>query len=160
MPANEEKNKELSVNQRLARFLENRKMRKTSERFAILDKIYSSSAHIDVATLHQAMLADGFQVSRATVYNTLDLLIEAGLVRRITLGDGVNRYERILVVNNHHHLICTRCGKVKEMKAVKVVEDLIAHKPRSFEPQYYSLYIYGLCSKCAKADKAVAKERK
>ena len=65
MPANEEKNKELSVKQRLARFLENRKMRKTSERFAILDKIYSSSAHIDVATLHQAMLADGFQVGAA-----------------------------------------------------------------------------------------------
>ena len=62
MPANEDKNKELSVKQRLSNFLESRKMRKTSERFAILDKIYASSAHVDVMTLHQAMIADGFQV--------------------------------------------------------------------------------------------------
>ena len=80
MPANEDKNKELSIKQRLSNFLESRKMRKTSERFAILDKIYTSSAHVDVMTLHQAMLADGFQVSRSTVYNTLDLLI-AGFSR-------------------------------------------------------------------------------
>ena len=135
-------------------------MRKTPERFAILDKIYSSSAHVDVVTLRQAMLADGFQVSRATVYNTLDLLIEAGLVRRIILGDGVTRYERIVQANNHHHLICTQCGKVKEMKAVEVVGELLSRKPRSFEPMYYTLYIYGLCSRCAKAEKAAAKERK
>ena len=160
MPANEEKSKELSVKQRLSMYLESRKMRKTSERFAILDKIYTSSAHIDVVTLRQAMLADGFQVSRATVYNTLDLLIEAGLVRRITLGDGVARYERVIQANNHHHLICTRCGKVKEMKAVEVVGELLSRKPRSFEPMYYSLYIYGLCSRCAKADKSAAKEKK
>ena len=160
MPANEEKGKELSVKQRLSIYLETRKMRKTSERFAILDKIYASSAHIDVTTLRQAMLADGFQVSRATVYNTLDLLIEAGLVRRITLGDGVARYERVIQANNHHHLICTRCGKVKEMKAIEVVGELLSRKPRSFEPMYYSLYIYGLCSRCAKADKSAAKEKK
>ena len=160
MPVNEDKSKELSVKQRLSTFLERRKMRKTPERFAILDKIYSSSAHVDVVTLRQAMLADGFQVSRATVYNTLDLLIEAGLVRRIILGDGVTRYERIVLANNHHHLICTQCGKVKEMKAVEVVGELLSRKPRSFEPMYYTLYIYGLCSRCAKAEKAAAKERK
>lgn len=160
MPANEDKNKELSVKQRLSNFLESRKMRKTSERFAILDKIYASSAHVDVMTLHQAMIADGFHVSRATVYNTLDLLIEAGLVRRITLGDGVARYERVMQANNHHHLICTRCGKVKEMKAAEVVGELLSRKPRSFEPLYYTLYIYGLCSRCAKAEKSATKEKK
>jgi Fur family ferric uptake transcriptional regulator len=106
------------------------------------------------------MIADGFQVSRATVYNTLDLLIEAGLVRRITLGDGVARYERVMQANNHHHLICTRCGKVKEMKAAEVVGELLSRKPRSFEPLYYTLYIYGLCSRCAKAEKSATKENK
>ena len=159
MPVNEDKNRELSAKQRLAKYLESRKMRKTTERFTILDKIYASSQHVDVVTLHQAMLADGYQVSRATVYNTLDLLIEAGLVRRITLGDGVTRYERIIQANNHHHLICTRCGKVKEMKAEEVVGNLLSRKPRSFEPLYYTLYIYGLCSRCAKVDKAAMKEK-
>ena len=158
MYSSEEKYRELAVQQKLAQFLENRKMRKTSERFAILDKIYSSSAHIDVVALHTSMLEDGFRVSRATVYNTLNLFIEAGLVRRITLGDGVARYERITPNNNHHHLICTRCGKVKEMKAVEVVGELLSRKPRSFEPTYYTLYIYGLCSRCAKIEKNGSKK--
>ena len=160
MLVNEDKSKELSVRQRLSMFLESRKMRKTTERFVILERIYASSAHVDVATLHQAMLAEGFQVSRATVYNTLDLLVEAGLVRCISLGDGATRYERVVQANNHYHLICTRCGKVKEMKAQEVVGTLLARKPRSFEPQYYTLYIYGVCSRCAKAEKATAKEKK
>ena len=148
MLTGEEKYREISVRQKLAQFLESRKMRKTSERFTILDKIYSSSAHVEVVALHNAMLSDGYRVSIATVYNTLNLLVEAGLVRRINLGDGVARYERITATNNHHHLICTRCGKVKEMKAVELVGDLLSRKPRSFEPAYFTLYIYGLCSRC------------
>ena len=75
MPTSEEKNREIAVRQKLAQYLDSRKMRKTPERYAILDKIYSSAAHTDVVALHNAMLADGFRVSRATVYNTLDLLI-------------------------------------------------------------------------------------
>lgn len=156
----EDKGREQPVKQRLAQYLESKKMRKTEERFKILDKIYSSSAHVDVVALHKAMLADGYQVSRATVYNTLDLLIEAGLVRRVTLGDGVARYERITANSNHHHLICTRCGKVKEMRAVEVVGDLLSRKMRSFTPAYYTLYIYGLCSTCAKRERSVKKEKK
>ncbi len=160
MQQGEEKVKEQSVRQKLSQYLEARKMRKTSERFTILDKIYSSSAHVDVVALHHAMLSDGYRVSRATVYNTLNLLVEAGLIRRVTLGDGVARYERITATSNHHHLICTNCGKVKEMKAVEVVGDLLARKPRSFTPVYYSLYIYGLCSKCAKQEQSMKKEKK
>ena len=150
----EDKYRDLSVRQKLSQLLESRKMRKTSERFTILDKIYSSAAHLDVVALHNAMLADGYRVSRATVYNTLDLLIEAGLVRRINLGDGVAKYERITTTTNHHHLICTRCGKVKEMKAVEVVGELLTRKPRSFEPIYYTMYIYGLCSRCSRAERS------
>lgn len=160
MLTSEEKYREISVRQKLAQFLESRKMRKTSERFTILDKIYSSSAHVEVVALHNAMLSDGYRVSIATVYNTLNLLVEAGLVRRINLGDGVARYERITATNNHHHLICTRCGKVKEMKAVELVGDLLSRKPRSFEPAYFTLYIYGLCSRCAKQERDMRRKEK
>lgn len=160
MPINDEKYKEIPVRMKLARYLESQGKRKTPERFAILEKIYSSSTHIDVITLHTAMLADGFRVSRATVYNTLGLLIEAGLVRSVAFGDGITRYERITAANNHHHLVCTRCGKVKEMKAVELVGELLAKKPRSFEPAYYTLYIFGMCSKCAKEERNNAKKGK
>lgn len=160
MPISEEKNREVPVRQKFAQFLESRNMRKTSERFTILEKIYSSSAHVEAVALHGAMLSDGYQVSIATVYNTLNLLVEAGLVRRIALGDGVARYERMTAANNHHHLICTHCGKVKEMKAVEVVGDMLSRKPRSFEPAYYTLYIYGLCSRCAKLERDMKKKEK
>lgn len=151
----EEKAKEWSARQRFARFLEEHKKRKTPERFVILDKIFSSSAHVDVDTLYNHLLADEYHVSRATVYNTLDLLVEAGLVRRVTLGDGVMRYERVAGSVNHHHLICTRCGKVKEVKAVRTVTELFPKKPRSFEPLYYTLYIYGMCSSCMRREQAM-----
>ena len=152
----EDKTRELSARLKFAQFLEENRMRKTSERFTILEKIFSSSAHVDVDTLHKQLLADDYPVSRATVYNTLDVLIEAGLVRRITLGDGVARYERVTAASNHHHLICTRCGKVKEVKAVESVTDVLTKRPRSFEPAYYTLYIYGLCARCAKRERNVA----
>lgn len=148
----EDKTRELSARLKFAQFLEEKRMRKTSERFTILEKIFSSPAHVDVDTLHKQLLADGYPVSRATVYNTLDVLIEAGLVRRIILGDGITRYERITGTTNHHHLICTRCGKVKEVKAVESVTDLLTRRPRSFDPAYYTLYIYGLCSRCVKQE--------
>lgn len=140
----EEKAKEWSARQKFARFLEEHKKRKTPERFVILEKIFSSQAHVGVDTLYKQLLADGYRVSRATVYNTLDLLVEAGLVRRVTLGDGMTRYERVSGSMNHHHLICTRCGKVKEVKAVSTVAELLPKKPRSFEPAYYTLYILSL----------------
>ncbi len=152
----EDKTRELSARLKFAQFLEENRMRKTSERFTILEKIFSSPAHVDVDALHKQLLADDYHVSRATVYNTLDLLIEAGLVRRIILGDGLTRYERITGAANHHHLICTRCGKVKEVKAVEAIADLLSKRPRSFEPAYYTLYIYGLCSRCARQERNAA----
>lgn len=148
----------MTPRQRFAKFMEEHKMRKTSERFVILDKIFSTSAHVDVDTLHKQLLADDYRVSRATVYNTVDLLVEAGLVRRVNLGDGVTRYERVSGTVNHHHLICTRCGKVKEIKAVGTVWELLPKKPRSFEPAYYTLYIYGLCSRCARRERMMRNE--
>ena len=148
----EEKVKEWSARQKFARFLEEHKKRKTPERFVILEKIFSSQAHVGAEALYNLLLADGYRVNRATVYNTLDLLVEAGLVRRVTLGDGMTRYERVSGSINHHHLICTRCGKVKEVKAVNTVAELLPKKPRSFEPAYYTLYIYGMCSSCARRE--------
>ncbi len=153
----EEKIKELSARLKFTQFLEAHRMRKTSERFAILDKIFSSSAHVDVDTLYRQLLADEYHVSRATVYNTLNLFVEAGLARRINLGDGVTRYERVVGSTNHHHLICTHCGKVREIKAVETVATLMPQKLRSFEPAYYTLYIYGLCSRCARQERSTAK---
>ena len=74
-----------------------------------------------------------FRVSRATLYNTIVLLIDAGLVIKHQFGN-TSQYERSYNNETHHHMICTSCGKVSEFE--------------DENPSHYSLYIYGLCSKC------------
>lgn len=77
----EEKTREI-VRQKLSQYLEAKKLRKTPERYAILDKIYATSEHFDVDLLYEMMSESEYRVSRATVYNTIDLLVDAGLVRK------------------------------------------------------------------------------
>ena len=98
-------------------FLGSKQLRKTPERYAILDKIFSINGHFDIESLHDMLESDSYHVSKATVYNTIGLLIECGLVRRHSLDNKQTKYEKIISNSpNHQHLICTECGKIKEVK--------------------------------------------
>ena len=100
----EEKTREI-VRQKLSQYLEAKKLRKTPERYAILDKIYATSEHFDVDLLYEMMSESEYRVSRATVYNTIDLLVDAGLVRKHQFGNHPAQYEKSYNMVNHHHLI-------------------------------------------------------
>lgn len=137
-----------TVKQVLTEYLQKNGHRKTPERYAILDSIYSIKGHFNIETLLQYMEEkEKFRVSRATLYNTIILLIDAGLVIKHQFGN-TSQYERSYNNETHHHMICTSCGKVSEFEDENLKQAVVQSKLKGFQPTHYSLYIYGLCSKC------------
>ena len=134
---------------RFDRFLDERRMRKTPERFAILRHIASLQSHFTIESLMNDLDQSSFHVSKATVYNTLQLLVEAQLVRRHAFEGQQTQYEKA-GATPHSHLICTHCGKVKEVRDANFIAFMNARKFTAFTADFYTLYVYGKCSTCAR----------
>lgn len=144
-----DKNVKETVKQIFTEYLEANGHRKTPERFAILDTIYSINGHFDIDMLYGLMMnQENFRVSRATLYNTIILLMDAKLVIKHLFGNS-SQYEKSFNIETHHHLICTQCGKVTEFQNETLKGAIASTKLNRFQMSHYSLYIYGICSKCA-----------
>jgi Fur family ferric uptake transcriptional regulator len=136
------------VRQIFTAYLERKELRKTSERYAILEEIYSHDGHFDVEQLFEKMKSKNYQVSRATVYNTLDLLVECDLVSKHQFGQNLAQYEKSYGYRQHDHLICTDCNKVVEFCDPRIqniqntVEELL-----QFNVVHHSLILYASCKK-------------
>lgn len=130
-------------------YLRENNLKVTQERLALLDEIFSTNEHLDADDLLARMKAKKKKVSRATIYRTLDLLVQCGLVRKSRLGQEHYYYEKVQPGRRHDHMVCTHCGKVIEFwdPALDERQRQICQE-HHFRPSFYSLQIQGLCEAC------------
>ncbi len=127
-------------------FLEKQNLRQTPERFMILDEIYATDDHVDADELYLRLKQKGNRVSRATVYNTLDLLLDCDLVGRHQFGKNQAKYERAYSYWQHDHLICFDCNEVLEFcdPRIQSIQEMVA-EIYQFDIKHHALHLYGHC---------------
>ncbi|MDE6117915.1 MAG: transcriptional repressor [Duncaniella sp.] len=144
---NEEKRR-IAAEDKLSHYLAQHKMRRTPERLAILGKVLASPRHFVVEDIFESLAADSYHVSRATVYNAINLFEACGIVRRLHLSGSADEYECVDDRSSHLHLVCTRCGKVREVKDAELSRMLALRRYPSFVMTGFDLYISGTCTRC------------
>ena len=139
--------------ERFRRYLRDHNLPVTRQRDAIAEAVFQSVDHLPVEGIQQQLRDRGEQVGTATVYRTLDLLVQSGLARAHDFGEGFKRYEPMPAQAHHGHLICLRCSRVMEFANERLDRMLpIIADELSFQHQRHSVEIYGLCQDCRNRD--------
>lgn len=142
----------------LADYLRSHKRRCTPERFMILEAAEGMKGHFAVRDVCGRLDESGIHIAQATVYATVECLCECGLLRQLHVEGAAVRYE--VSDQAHNHLICTVCGKVKDMVDPELAELMRARRFSAFTASYYTLSVFGVCSACARRRRRAVMENK
>jgi len=121
----------------------------TPQRIAVLEEITKGKGHRESEDVYMAIKTRKTHVSRATVYRTLDILVQNGFARKLNLGDGRARYETKIDSPHHDHMICNNCGKIIEFvnDQIEKMQEEIA-KYHQFTLQQHIHQLFGICKEC------------
>jgi Fur family transcriptional regulator, ferric uptake regulator len=135
-------------------YMTKRRLRSTEQRRLIIDTLFDSGEHVTLDGLLRQVRAVDSRVGYATVYRTMKLLADSGIVQEHKFGDGFTRYELNDEDHHHDHLICMECGKITEFEE-PLIEELQARVAAryDFQVRQHKHELYGVCSECQKPKK-------
>jgi Fur family ferric uptake transcriptional regulator len=135
--------------ERFRRYLREHHQPITRQRDLVARVVFLSQDHLSVDGIRRELRQQGARVGLATVYRTLDLLVESGLVRAHEFGEGFKRYEPMASHAHHEHLICERCGRVLEFAHERLERMLpVLADEHGFQHRRHRVEIYGVCRTC------------
>ena len=140
---------EAALLERFRRYLHDHRQPVTRQRDLVAQVVFQSDDHPSVEGIHRALKERGEHVGTATVYRTLEVLVQSGLVRAHDFGEGFKRYEPMPAQAHHEHLICERCGRVEEFQNERLERMLpVIADEHGFQHQRHRVEIYGVCRDC------------
>jgi Fur family ferric uptake transcriptional regulator len=139
------------LRQELNDYMLKRGLRSTEQRRLIIDTFFDAHEHITIDSLLKQVRAVDARVGYATVYRTMKLLSESGVVQEHKFGDGFTRYELSDEEAHHDHLVCLECGKIIEFEEpqIEALQDKIARR-YGFVVRAHKHEMYGVCADCQK----------
>ena len=136
----------MNETKKLREILHQKNLRYTPQRQEVWDEICATKEHRDAEDIYNSLRKRQTNVSRATVYRTIDILVKNNLVRRLDLGDGRSRFENKMGIAHHDHIVCLDCRKIVEFMNEKIEElqEQVA-KEMGFEIVRHVHQLFGNC---------------